>query len=291
VRPGTRWISILTRQLAVVIAAGSMLVASAKADDPNTGKLSFSIGSDITTAYYFRGIVQEKDGFIMQPHAEVAVSLFEARGAITEVTATGGIWNSVHSEQTGASGDGSDNWYEADLYGGVSVGVLEALEAGVTYIAYTSPSNAFATVQEVDFSFGFDDGNFLGPLALSPSVTLAVETENAAFGENEGIYLELGVQPGLTLREDGRYPLSLSLPLTLGLGPRDYYETDNDDDTFGYFDGSIVAAVPLALIPEKYGAWEASAGVHFLTLGNNLQSANGGDSFEVIGIWGLALSY
>ena len=279
------------RQLALAITMGGLFVASAQAVSPNTGKLSFSMGSDITTDYYFRGIVQENDGFIVQPYAEVGVSLFEGKGAITSVTATGGVWNSVHSEQTGASGDGADNWYEADLYGGASVGFFETLEMGVSYIAYTSPNDAFATVQEVDFSFGFDDGDLLGPLALSPSATLAVETENTAFGEDEGVYLELAVEPGLTLGEDRRYPVSLSLPLTLGLGPDDYYEAGGDEDTFGYFDGGIVAAIPLAFIPEEYGAWKASAGAHFLALGGNLESANNNDSLEIIGIWGLSFSY
>jgi len=288
-RTGVRRTSM--RQLAVAIAMGGMFVVSAQAGSPNTGKLSFSIGSDITTDYYFRGIVQENDGLILQPYGEVGVTLFEGNGAITSVTATGGIWNSVHSEQTGASGDGADNWYEADLYGGASVGLFRTLEIGVAYIAYTSPNDAFATVQEVDFSFGFDDSDLLGPLALSPSATLAVETENTAFGEHEGVYLELGLEPGLTLGEDGRYPVSLSLPLTLGLGLGDYYEAPGGEDTFGYFDGGIIAAVPLGLIPEEYGAWKASAGVHFLTLGDNLESANNDDSFEVIGIWGLSFSY
>ena len=288
-RTGVRRISM--RQLALAMVMGGLFVTSALADSPNNGKLSFSIGSDITTAYYFRGIVQETDGFIVQPYGEVGVTLFEGNGVITSVKATGGIWNSVHSEQTGASGDGADNWYEADLYGGASVGLFEKLDMGVAYIAYTSPNDAFATVQEVDFSFGFDDSDLLGPLALSPSATLAVETQNTAFGENEGVYLELGVEPGLTLGEGRSYPVSLSLPLTLGLGPDDYYEARGREDTFGYFDGGIVAAIPLALIPEEYGAWKASAGVHFLALGDNLASANNNDSFEAIGTWGLSFSY
>lgn len=280
-------------RIARLLTLGSLLISpfEVAAEGPNLGKLSFSIGNDFTTKYYFRGIIQEDDGFITQPYGEVAVDLYEGDGAIGSVTASAGIWNSVHSEQTGDSGGGPGSWYEADLYGGVSMGLFDALETGITYVAYTSPNNAFSTVQEVDFSLSIDDSDLLGPLALGPSATLAVETDNTAFGTDKGIYMEFGAEPGLVAMEHDSYPVRLSFPLTLGLGLDDYYNDGRNDDIFGYFDGGIAASVPLAFIPEGYGSWEASAAVHFLALGDNLADANSGDDFEVVGVWGLAFSY
>jgi len=105
------------------------------------------------------------------------------------------------------------------------------------------------------------------------------------------------VAPGFTLLDGHTYPVSVSFPVTLGLGLDDYYEAADSagqvtsDDTFGFVDAGVVAGVPLAAIPQEYGSWEATAGVHFLTLGGNLQSANAGDPFEVLGLFGISLSY
>ena len=110
--------------------------------------------------------------------------------------------------------------------------------------------------------------------------------DDAADGVDTGGYLELGVAPGHTY-DNG---LSLSVPLTLGLSLYDYYEVDNDDDVFGYFDIGLVAEYPLP-IDESWGAWTLSAGIHGLFLGDNTESINGGDSAEVIGHVGIALSF
>ena len=55
-------------------------------------------------------------------------------------------------------------------------------------------------------------------------------------------------------------PVSLSLPVTLGISLADYYEGPlGQDDRFGYLDIGLVASTELP-IPESYGTWEISAG-------------------------------
>src|SRR5262245_33911714 len=101
------------------VAVGAALVmaaAPAGAESPNKGRLSLSVGSDFTTAYFFRGILQERDGFIWQPYGELGFNLFTADEGSSEPVKSfslfAGSWNSIHSEKTLASGSGPGNWYE-----------------------------------------------------------------------------------------------------------------------------------------------------------------------------------
>ena len=84
--------------------------------------------------------------------------------------------------------------------------------------------------------------------------------------------------------------VALSMPITLGLGIDDYYETATDDDDFGFLDIGIVGSMPLS-VPDSYGSWTLSAGVHFLMLGDNTEAANGGDEDEVIATIGISMGY
>src|SRR5512145_1806963 len=86
----------------VATVAGTGLGVAPAWAAPNTGKLTFSGGNDFTTAYFFRGILQERDGFITQPYGEVGVKLHEAEeGPVRGFTLFAGLWNSIHGKQTG----------------------------------------------------------------------------------------------------------------------------------------------------------------------------------------------
>ncbi len=47
----------------------------------------------------------------------------------------------------------------------------------------------------------------------------------------------------------------------------------------------------MSFIPADYGSWEVFARGDFLFLGDNLETANDGDSFEAIGTIGISLAY
>jgi hypothetical protein len=89
--------------------------------------------------------------------------------------------------------------------------------------------------------------------------------------------------------------------MTVGLGSNYYEFVDPstgtlEDDTFGYFDVGLVASVPLSFIPSDYGSWSASAGVHFLFLGDTTEHADEGgssarDDFHLIGTFGISFAY
>ena len=285
--------------LMLVFAMLTATTASAQEDPPvNTGKISFDGGLDITTAYFFRGANQEDGGFIAQPYGQLGASVFEdGTGVVKSLDLYAGIWNSFHSKQTGATtaNDGPDSWYEADLYAGMTIGMPAGLEADVSYIAYTSPSDAFDTIQEIDLAVGYDDSELWGGdgFALNPSAVLAFEIDNTLLGADEGIYLGIGIEPAFSIIESEGYPVTLSVPVTVGLGLDDYYEhpTTGDNETFGFASVKPTLSMPLKFMPADYGTWEVSASVELLYLGDTNEALNDADDFQAIGTVGLSMSY
>jgi hypothetical protein len=281
--------------LAGVLFHTTPVQAAEEAKGPNTGNVSLRTGVEFPTHYFFRGILQEDEGFIAQPFLEATVKAYEGSAPLNSVSATIGIWNSFHGGPTGADGPNQDprSWYEADLYGGLTFGLFDDFQFGVLYTAYTSPNGRFNTVHEIALRLAYDDSELLGPFALAPSFLVAFELDGQAdAGLDEGVYIQLGIQPGFKLLEETSYPISVTFPVTLGLSADDYYEFGTgNDDTFGYLDVGLMFGVPLAFIPAAYGAWEIHAGVHFFFLGDNNETVNRGDSFQAVGTFGISMTY
>ena len=260
---------------------------------PNTGRLSFSGGTDFATAYFFRGYNQEDQGVIGQPYLTLYAKLSDADEF--KVTGYVGTWNSIHSENTLADeGAGPDSWYESDFLAGVDI-ASGAFTVGFVYTLYTYPSGAFDSIQELGVKLAWDDSEFqkgrLG-FALKPYVAAYAETGDR--NGSEDWYGEAGVAPGVyTFNEDGKYPVAISVPLTVGVSLKDYYFDDGGDETFlGYASAAVTASVPLAFIPSDYGSWNLTGTFQYLYLNaEGLQAANGGDDYELIGKVGIAFAY
>jgi hypothetical protein len=260
--------------LAVTVAFG-LLPSTAAAQ--NDGNVSLGAGVDFINEYYFRGIIQETEGFIAEPYFEGSITFGDA-------SITAGTWSSLHSDHGIPDGGSSPQiWYENDFYAGVGYGA-DLWEAGATYTAYSSPNGSFGTVHEIAFSLGISD-----PVGLSPSVTVAVEVDGQADGgSNEGTYVELGIEPSIPLPDDA--PVGLSVPVTVGLSASDYFEVNGEDNKFGFFNVGLMASIPLSGVPAEYGSWEIAGGVQFLVFGDGLEALNG-DDFRPLGIFGLSLGY
>jgi hypothetical protein len=255
-----------------------------------------SAGVDWTSAYFFRGIKQETDDLILQPYGELTLRLVENAGALTSLSLTGGIWNSLHSGATGSDSPTASDpklWYELDGYFKLSAVLVEDWTASVVYTAYLSPNNVFNSVQEIAVGLAYNDAKLFGPFALNPSVLIAFELDGQAdAGTDKGIYAQIGIAPAYTFLADSAYPLTLAVPLAVGLSLSDYYAFGTgSDDTFGYFSAGAILSVPLAFIPPEFGKWVVKSGVQVLFLGDNLKAVNDGDEVQVIGTVGLAFTY
>jgi len=261
----------------------------------NNGAVSFAIGNDITNAYFFRGILQQKTGFIWQPWAEVGFTLWEPdegqKAGISDVSLTLGTWNSIttNKQSSPMDGNGPGNWYESDLYGGLGIGTEVGVSAGVTYIAYTSPNNSFGTVQEIDLDVSYDDSGLYGDdmddlsFSTNPYLLWAFEVDKTAFGDEKGIYMEAGIEPSVEVMQNSDYPITIGMPLTLGMSLDNYYlpsdapdGSNPGDDWFGYASVGLGVGVPLSFVPAKFGSLSAGVSGQWLALGSNLQRFNNG---------------
>jgi Bacterial protein of unknown function (Gcw_chp) len=265
-------------------AAAPAAPAAQPAPDPPAPKpVTLTVGADFPTAYMFRGIFQEDQGFIMQPFVDVGIA------AAPGLTINAGLWNSVHSGPSGSDNeDGRGAWYELDFYASATFQVGK-VKPGVLYTSYTSPNDAFNTVQEIAAVLAFDDSGNKVP--LNPKAILAFELDGQGDGgSSKGTYLELGVRPVFPLAAHDRYPLTLAVPAKFGLSLNDYYEGPDDSDGFGYFDLGGILSVPLAFMNGKT-TWEIHGGVDILWLGDNMKALNGGDGVKAVGVIGFSMIY
>jgi hypothetical protein len=259
--------------------------AQAPAEPPAATKRFTLAGAvDFSNAYFFRGIYQEAEGLVIQPYVDLGAVLYEGEGALKGITANFGTWNSLHTGPSGADHPDRNAWYESDLYAGATF-TVGTWKPGVLYTAYTSPNDAFKTVHEIAFSLAYDDSG--STVAFSPKVLVAIEMDGQADGGAEkGTYVELSARPVFPL---GSSPATLAVPLKLGLSARDYYEGPNGSDGFGYFDLGAIVSVPLTFFPG--GSWDLHGGVDVLFLGENMETFNGGDSVQPVGLIGLGFVF
>ena len=280
-----------------LVLLGGLATGTAYAQ-PNTGKVSFTTGADFSHAYFFRGIKQERKGLVAQPYADINFNVYadDDGSGLNGVTFTLGQWNSLHTGPSGQDGSAANvaPWYESDFFTGVTL-AIDNWEAGITYTSYLSPNDSFGTVQELSFGLAMDDTALLGTFALQPHVLMAVEMNGQADGgDNEGVYLEFGVEPGTDVLGES---VGVTFPVKIGLSLSDYFENGIDSalpggfsDTFGYLDVAAVVAVPLP-VSENYGSWELTGGLHLMALGSYLESLNESDGVQVIGSFGVSIGY
>ena len=275
---GTMRTGRIARVLLAVVAALALTVGTASAQ--NEGRVSVGAGIDFGSSYYFRGIVQETGGFIAQPYLEAGLSLFEGENGSVSLAA--GTWSSLHSVGDAGFDGAPASFYETDFYAGLGFGFANGFGADVTYTAYMSPRGSWGTVKELAIGLSHDD-------VIAPYITLAFEIDGSAAGDNEGTYLELGIEPSLPLDDA---PVGVSFPVAIGLSPSDYYDPGGVNGTFGFFSVGAMLGVPISGIPAEFGSWDFTAGVQLLFFGDVLKTINGSDDgVEPIAIFGLSLGY
>lgn len=250
------------------LLSAAVLVASLAA--PAAAQVATTGAVEVTNRYSFRGIRQNIGEVAIWPYVDFAGTLKKGDGAVKSVTLNGGTWNSIHTEisdATNRDGDVSSNkWYESDLYATLGLGFGGGVTLGTTYTAYTSPGNWWHAIHEIAFKVSVDDSAKLGKGALKPYGLVAFELGDgqADAGDNKGIYVELGVAPGITGKK-----ASIAFPIKVGLSAKDYYEFGTGEDShFGYFSAAGIVTVPVS------SHWNVHGGVEFQSYGENLKVYN-----------------
>ncbi len=266
---------------------------AAEEDEAAKSRISGILQLDLSNAYYFRGILQERDGVVSQPWAELYLNLCQSEtGPIRDLTVGAGVWNSLHDENTLAA-QSPALVYETDWYPLVSVGLPWGLSLTTVYYFYTSPNGAFSTAQELNFKLAWDDSEALGRFALAPWVNFAIETHRTALGVRAGEGVQLGIAPTLYTLENEQLPIEISLPVELGLSIDDYYEKVDlsNNEGFGYFSWGLAARIPLGFLDASWGAWALGVTGKGYYFGDSLADVNQFDSLQSQGVGSLSLEF
>jgi len=254
---------------------------------PATSNISGDLGVAFVSTYYSRGILQGpqgKVGFDAQPYLDIYFKLYEGKDFVNKVTLNLGLWSNIASNTSPALGGpvtrGLSSWTEFDWMPGISIVFAKNFTLTVSYFEFDYPAQGSSPQRSINTTLAYNDADYLGMWALNPHFTYLQElTGNPngghvglglAGGNKLGQYYELGIAPSFTFLKSSKYPLTLTIPATVGLGSNGFYGTG-----FGYFSTGATLSVPLAFIPSSFGSWTASAGGTYYYLGTNTARANG----------------
>jgi len=259
-------------------------------------------GVGFVSKYVSRGLVF-LDEPSLQPWIELDLPLLRSGSDalhLDSLTLFAGTWANVNvsGRDDGLARTGRaaalEDWYEADVYAGLRTRLTEHLATSLRYNFYTSPSDSFRDIHEIDWRVAYDDGPLWrrwwehGELALLPALRVAKEIHDA--GGPDNWYFQPSLTPtwhvpGLPL------PVTASMPLILGFGADgQYLEPDGDERHFGFFQTGLAVAVDLDLLPERRGSLTLSLGVDHVVLADDDLGADGRGS-ETVGRAGLSYSF
>ena len=273
--------------VAVVIFAAP---AAAQQPAPSTAPpVTLTSGVDLLNTHIFRGIRQNATEVAMRPFVDVGVTAHEGDGVVSRLGVQAGVWNSLHTGDTGSAGPARSMRYESDYYATVAIGVAERVTLATSFTAYTSPNEMFTTVKELSLTVALDDRARFS--VLKPYALVALELDaargvgQADGGANAGRYFEAGAVPELGLAR-----IALSFPVRLGMSVGDYYELAGEDHAFGFVSGGIVATLPI--IGTRHGrGLTIHGGVTSHVLGETTRAFNGGSRSKTTGTIGVRVSY
>ena len=245
----------------------------------NTGALRLTAGVDFPSIYYFRGIRQEVEPKLtLWPYGDVGITLAK------RMSVNFGVWNSLHTGSSGSKVPGKGMHYEERFYSSLTLGLRGATVSG-KYVAYTSPNLSYATIKEMDVQV-------TGTHKYAPYAVVAFELSDkgqADTGAKKGTYVELGAGPNWPIGK-----ATLTIPISVGLSAKNYYETAKKDNKFGFADVGGMITIPFSGAASKYGAWNVHGRVDYLRLGDGTMAiglGTGTNRNKAVVMGGIGLSY
>jgi hypothetical protein len=237
-------------------------IGASQEEDPPfiSGLLDLSFSNYYLTP---RGVIVEDTGVIFQPLLLLFANVYQGEGALTNVTATAGVWNSIHSEQR-ATDTTTPSWNEMDFISALSFTWFKDWTLSVGYEYWLSPIDAFPATSLLQVRLAYSDHvlkalmpNTPGEMSVNPYVNVFIELDNKAAADantvDESYYIEIGLTPKYVF---AGYPMSIELP-TYVTFPGDHFYSQ--DSTLGVFGTGARVTLPLTFMRERYGKWS----VHF----------------------------
>jgi hypothetical protein len=255
--------------------------SSGAEDGSNNGALTGSFGLNIASAYYNRGVLQNRSGLNYQPYANLRINAFEGDGPISRVDFHLGTWFNLSESNTRMRN--RRLWSEIDVLPGVSVKIGNLTITETFHVAIFPANTAVNNFRGLETRVALDDKDALGAFALNPTFThLASLGGGAGFGMGAGgHYWHFGVSPGVSVG-----PVRISVPAGIGFGSGEFYRTGNN----GYAFSSVGLASEIKLpFDTESGRWTMNASITFY----DFSRGNTGNPsvHDAVGRVGLGVSF
>jgi hypothetical protein len=236
-------------------------------------------GTEILTDYITpRGLVVADTGIVTQPIVGLVFPIGDV-GPFQHLAIIGGIWNCLTSKQESPS---VGCWNELDDFFSASADIMKGLNLTATYVAFNSPTGAYTTEHNVDLLISYDDSSLWGSsgFGLHPNIDCwyAISGSSTVVAGRKGGtgYFQPGIAPSYTFNANPNYPVTLSVPAYISLGPPDYWSVGSSprkgtwgNGNVGVFSVAVEASMPLSFIPGRYGNWFLDGSVHYFDIISN----------------------
>jgi hypothetical protein len=282
-------LSVIAAAAALGLAAPSVAQAQEAPSISLHGFADISVKNDYITP---RGLHVTSKGTTIQALQGLVLDFARSKNdLITDVSVVGGTWMDWNP---GFRPPNSQGFNEIDWFVGANVTIGQDWKAGIQYVEFISPQNAFRTEKNVELSLGFVDANYLKTVTFSPYVKLFYGAEGdstVVTGRRGGTFdVEIGATPTINLSPYG-VPLTLSAPTWVTVGPESFWGAGGGN--VGVFSTGVKATYPLPL-PPTAGHWSVYGNYQYYNLINDqLVVANNilnGETDRSVNVFALGLS-
>lgn len=270
------WMGNFGRRISMGAAAMLLAVgASSSAVQADVkSPYSLSLGVDFTSHFISYGADVWGGGDEPSPFSENSTMFVS--GTLTaqisdQLSVFANVWSDNNNNVESAIGG---NIQEID----VNLGATYTVDKFAFTIANGWWDYAGSVEHVLDGTVAFNDADMIAKgFALNPSFTLHWRYDGNG-GQDEGVAGVFGIKPTFTLAADSKFPVSLSVPASVAIFSDNF---QGGDSGFGYASVGLGASVPLSFVPEKFGAWSASANVTYFFTSDDAIPGNPEENFFV----------
>ena len=253
-------------------------IAAAETDVPKQlttfadPRFSGAFKVDFKSQYISYGVVLQDEDITIQPMLALRYTFYDNRidskklSNINNITGFISNWNDFSTNNDLSSPTSSySNFTESDLLAGLSLTFEDRFNLTTSITALNSPAGAYAPAAFVKAVLSMDDTGMIAEnFALKPQLLFIYEIPwEAQIGLQPDAFLfEPGLTPTYTFGANSDLPVTLSLPMRVGLGNQ-YY----DGETYGFFSVGPQFTIPLTALSSNSIRTYLDFGYTYINLG------------------------
>lgn len=227
---------------------------------------------DLKSDYISYGVVIQDQGATIQNLVSLRYSIFDKvldnqpESKVNNVTGFVSAWADFSTSDNLSSPSSSyKNFTELDLITGVSVTFADRYNLTALATTYNSPAGAFGQGAYLKTEFSYNDTGLLAKnFGIRPQLTLLYTIPwDSNLGLNpDALLVEPGISPSYTFGASSSFPVTLSLPMRVGLGNKFY-----DGETYGFFSVGPQVTFPINALSDDNVRTFVTLGYTYINLG------------------------